>query len=94
MLCQAYIAMEAIDPALNRFRVWRIEMGRDLLGDLIVTVTFGRCGSRGRTIIHASVDEAAARRLWRRSITRRADAKRRIGVAYRVVGSAGLEAWP
>jgi predicted DNA-binding WGR domain protein len=93
MLCEAVLAMEAIDPALNRYRVWRIEAGRDLLGDLVVVVKFGRKGARGRTIIKATADEAAARRLWRRSVARRAGAKRRCGVAYRVVGSAGLDGW-
>ena len=93
MLCDAVLAMEAIDPALNRFRVWRIEAGRDLLGDFVIVVKFGRKNAPGRTIINATADEAAARRLWRRSVARRASAKRRIGVAYRVVESQGLEPW-
>jgi hypothetical protein len=83
MICEAVLAMEAADPALYRFRVWQIEAGRDLLGDPVIVVKFGRTGAPGRTIINATAGEAAARRLWRCSVARRAGAKRRIGVAYR-----------
>ena len=50
-------------------------------------------GGRGRTILHMTQDEATAHRLVRRSIARRAGEEGRIGVANRMIESAGLEAW-
>ena len=63
------------------------------LGDLVIVVKFGRKGAPGRTITNTTAGEAGARSLWRRSVARRAGAKRQIGVAYRVVESAGLKPW-
>ena len=42
--------LEARDPALGRFRAYRLEAGTDLLGDWLVDVTYGRSGTRGRRI--------------------------------------------
>jgi hypothetical protein len=75
---------EACDPALGRFRVYRIEAGTDLLGDLLVDVTYGRIGSRGCIVRYVAADEAEARKIVRRCLQRRATAKRRIGVGYEI----------
>jgi hypothetical protein len=64
-----------------------------LFGDLVVSVTYGRKGSRGRTITHALPQGAAGRRTVRAMLARRSSAPRRIGVAYRTVNSAGLDGW-
>ena len=75
--------LEARDPALGRFRAYRLEAGTDLLGDWLVDITYGRIGTRGRRIRHLVQDEAEARKMVRESRRRRATAKRRIGVSYR-----------
>ena len=75
--------LEARDPALGRFRAYRLEAGTDLLGDWLVDITYGRIGTRGRRIRHLVQDEAEAKKLVRESLRRRSTAKRRIGVSYR-----------
>ena len=76
--------LEARDPALGRFRSYRLEAGTDLFGAWLVEVTCGRIGSPGRRLQYIAGDEAEARELVRRSLHRRATAKKRIGVPYRV----------
>ena len=87
------IRLEACDPTRGHFRAYRIEAGSDLLGDCIVEVTYGRIGSRGRTIWHVASDEAEARRIVRRCLLRRATAPRRIGVGYQLREVAGSGKW-
>lgn len=74
--------MEARNPALGRFRSYRLEAGTDLLGDWLVEITYGRIGTRGRRFRYAVSGEAAARQLVRKVLRRRATAKKRIGVSY------------
>ena len=90
MLRESWIAMEAIDRRTNVFRSWRCEFGTDLFGSVVVSVTFGRTATAGRTITRAMADDAAARKLLRQLLARRATAERRIGVGYRVIGGEGL----
>jgi predicted DNA-binding WGR domain protein len=80
MMDAFYAKLEACDPALGRFRAYRIDAGTDLLGDWLVDITYGRIGAPGRTIRQAVTDEAAARKLVRQHLRRRATAPRRIGV--------------
>jgi hypothetical protein len=75
--------LEAHDPALGRFRSYRLEAGTDLFGTWLVEVEYGRIGAAGRRLRYVAGDEAEARKLVHKSIRRRATAKRRIGVAYR-----------
>lgn len=75
--------LEAKDPALGRFRSYRIDAGIDMLGAWLVEVTYGRIGTRGRCLRYAVNDEAEARNLVHRTLRRRGTAKKRIGVSYR-----------
>ncbi len=75
--------LEARDPALGRFRSYRLQAGTDLFGAWLVEITFGRIGSPGRCLRYVAGDEADARKLVQRSLRRRATAPRRIGVPYR-----------
>ncbi len=75
--------LEAREPALGRFRSYRLEAGTDLLGAWLVEVTFGRIGAPGRCVRYVAGDETEARKLVRQSLRRRASAKQRIGVSYR-----------
>ena len=90
----AFVAeLEARDPALGRFRAYRVAAGTDLFGDWVVEVAFGRIGTRGRRVRYHVIDEAEARRLVRRVLRRRGTAVRRIGVAYRMVSLADPGGW-
>lgn len=75
--------LHACDPACNHWRAYRVEAGRDLFGNWLVEVTFGRIGTAGRTVRYVADDEASARRLASACLRRRSSAPRRIGVAYR-----------
>lgn len=83
-MMDAFVAMlEARDPALGRFRAYRLEAGTDLFGAWLVDVTYGRIGTRGRRIRYALRDEDEAKKLVRETLRRRATARKRIGVSYR-----------
>ena len=86
MLAELLIELETRNPAANRLRGWRLELGRDLfeLG-LPVSSSVGsaRTGKR-----FAVCDEVAARVFASRGLQRWARAPTRIGVAYRYVGAS------
>jgi predicted DNA-binding WGR domain protein len=88
------IVLRAIDRERNVHRSWMCSIGRYLLGDLVVSVTFGRAGTDGRTIRYAMADEGSAERFLLKALTRRAGAERRCGAAYRVVEAIGFGALP
>ena len=90
MLSERRITMEAIDRSRNVFRSWRCEIERDLFGVMLVSVTFGRTGTQGRTIRRVVDDESAAMALARRSLARRATAVKRCGVGYQVIECVGF----
>lgn len=93
MLSEAHIAMEAVDGATNCYRSWSLTVDRDLFGELTVSVSYGRLGSRGRIVMTACADEHAAGRYIRSALARRATAPRRIGTAYRVTSQEGMTAF-
>jgi hypothetical protein len=74
--------LEARDPALGRFRSYRLQAGQDLFGAWLVEVTYGRIGAPGRRLHYIAGDEAEARKLVHYCLRRRATAKKRIGVSY------------
>ncbi|GAB0119870.1 WGR domain-containing protein [Acidisoma sp. 7E03] len=86
--------LRAVDAQRNVRRSWSCRVGRDLLGDLVVSVTFGRTGTEGRTIRYAMADEASAERFLMTALRRRAGAERRCGAAYHLVEATGFEALP
>ena len=85
--------LEACDPERNRWRSYHVEAGRDLLGDWLVEVTFGRIGARGRTVRYVTDDELAARRRVLTCLRRRASAPKRIGIGYRTCELVDPAGW-
>lgn len=75
--------LEARDPALGRFRSYRLDVGCDLFGTWLVEVTYGRIGTPGRRLRFVADDEDEARKLVHKTLRRRATARKRIGVPYR-----------
>ena len=94
LLEESRIVLCAVNRELNVFRSWRCDVERDLFGVLLVSVTFGRTGTDGRTMRHAMADGAAAERFIRFALARRAGAKKRCGAAYRTVESFGFDDIP
>jgi hypothetical protein len=91
LLADRRIVLCAINRELNVFRSWRCDVERDLFGALVVSVKFGRIGTKGRTIRHTMADEATAERFLRGALARRASAQKRCGAAYRTVESVGFD---
>ena len=82
-------ALTACDPEKNQIRAWRVDAGRDLLGQWEAAVSFGRIGARGRRMAPKLFgDEARMRSFIREGLRRRRSARRRIGVDYRVVDAS------
>ncbi len=78
------ITLEARNPAIDCFRQYRVEVGRDLFGAWVMEICYGRIGAAGWSRSYVLHDEEEARRLIQSMLRRRATAPRRIGVAYRI----------
>jgi hypothetical protein len=84
LMMNAFSALlKARDPALGRFRSYRLEAGPDLFGAWLVGVTYGRIATSSRRLHYVAGKEAEARKLVDKSLRRRSTAKKRIGVSYR-----------
>jgi predicted DNA-binding WGR domain protein len=83
------ILLEARDPERNIYRAYHIAAGKDLFGDWIVQLTYGRIGSKGHTKTVAVADEAAARRYMQSCLKKRESAPKRIGIPYNRIGTIG-----
>lgn len=82
MVRAAYL--EAQDPERNIYRAYSIDYGQDLFGNWIVEVTYGRIGSRGRTMIRVVHNEGEALRQVQKFIQRRQSSLKRIGISYKL----------
>jgi predicted DNA-binding WGR domain protein len=77
--------LRACDPTLDQRRSWTVEAGIDLFGEWTARVSYGRIGSRGRTIWRVFESEKLAREFVRKGLRRRRSAMRRCRVAYKVI---------
>jgi hypothetical protein len=66
-----HIPLEARDPAIGRFRAYRIDAGTDLFSTWLVDTTYVRIGTPGRTVRYIAAEEGDARRIVRRCLQRR-----------------------
>jgi hypothetical protein len=88
MIDDISIELQAKDADANRLRAWRIDAGPDLFGVWVTTVRFGRIGAANRALGYQFASEAAVWSFVRTRLRRRGTAKRRIGVAYRVIAAS------
>jgi hypothetical protein len=88
MIDDIAIELQARDVDANRLRAWRIEAGPDLFGVWVTTVRFGRIGMADRALGYQFASEAEVRSFVLTRLRRRRTAKRRIGVAYRVIAAS------
>lgn len=85
MLALLTISLEAHNPERNHHRRYEVTVGRDLLGDWMVTIRYGRTGQGGQECRYGSSDPAAMQAVVREHLRRRLSAPRRIGCPYRVM---------
>jgi hypothetical protein len=83
------IELQAVSPQAQRRRAYEIQVGSDLLGQLVVTIDFGVIGMRGQRRVRLVADITEAQAVVRRALRHRLSAPRRIGVPYRVVACHG-----
>lgn len=76
------VELAAIDAARNIRRRWSVVAYLDLFGQVLVETSWGRLGTKGRTIVHSFSDDRQALRYVRALLARRGTAQRRIGVQY------------
>ena len=88
MIDDISIELQAKDVDANRLRAWRVEAGPDLFGVWVATVRFGRIGTADRALAYQFSSEAEVRSFVRTRLRRRGTAKRRIGVAYRLIAAS------
>jgi len=79
-----------VNPERNVNRSWVCRIERDLFGACVVSVTFGRAGTQGRTISRTVSDDAEADRFLAKAMARRRGSVRRCGAAYRVIEMRGF----
>jgi hypothetical protein len=82
------IELQAKDTKANHLRSWRVEAGPDLFGVWVTKVRFGRIGAAERALGYHFGSEAEVRSFVLARLRRRGTAKRRIGVAYRVIAAS------
>jgi predicted DNA-binding WGR domain protein len=78
----SHLYLQAIDPARNIARRYAIEASADLFGHIIIDLTWGRIGTKGQSRAVSFVTQRDADRFVCATLTRRASAKKRLGVAY------------
>jgi predicted DNA-binding WGR domain protein len=79
------IRLQAVDQDRNIARGYEIDASPDLFGHWIVALHWGRLGTRGQSRLLSFSEPRQAARFVRGTLRRRASAKRRIGVPYKVV---------
>lgn len=93
MLNQLCIALEAHNVRANRHRAYTIMVGRDLLGDWVVTVHYGRTGCRGSQFTQVASSLIEAQDIVQRLLKRRLSAPRRIGCGYTLIEATTPAGW-
>jgi predicted DNA-binding WGR domain protein len=83
--------LEAKDASRNIHRAYSIAYGQDLFGNWVVETTYGRIGSKGRTIVTVVDNEDEALNYVQKALKRRQSAPKRIGVGYQVRATSDLD---
>jgi hypothetical protein len=78
------VAFEAHSQEANHHRHYQITVGRDLLNEWTVAITFGRAGEGGRQIRFGSPRLDDMQAVIRERLRRRLSAPKRIGCPYRL----------
>ncbi|MCA9185514.1 MAG: WGR domain-containing protein [Pirellulaceae bacterium] len=85
--------LEARDPSKGCFRAYQLEAYQDLFGTWVVDISYGRIGTLGRHVRFSVMDEEGARQCVTERLKRRASARRRIGVPYRICELVDPQNW-
>ena len=89
------VAFEAHNSEKNHHRRYQVMVGRDLLGDWTVAISYGRTGQRGQQKRFASPKVEEIQAIIRDRLRRRLSAPKRIGCPYQLTAlstAPGLDA--
>lgn len=79
------LAFEAHHAEKNHHRRYELRIGRDLFGNWMVSIRYGRTGgSGGRELNYGGIDAEHLRAIIRDRLLRRLSAPTRIGCPYRL----------
>jgi predicted DNA-binding WGR domain protein len=78
------IAFEARNSEMNHHRRYQVTVGRDLLNDWTVAISYGRIGQSGQELRYAATEPNELQVIVRDRLRRRLSAPRRIGCRYRM----------
>jgi predicted DNA-binding WGR domain protein len=84
------VVLRATNPERNVNRSWACWIEEDLFGACVISVTFGRAGTKGRTITRMMPDDAAADRFLAGALARRRGSVKRCGAAYEIIEARGF----
>lgn len=91
----AEIYLEAVNPARDCMRGYRLTLTEDLFGTFIVETRYGRIGASGHVLARSFDTEDDARQFIAQCLRRRESAPKRHGVSYIAKWSDGIEEeWP
>ncbi len=79
-----YLGLEAHNTERNHHRRYEVRLSRDLFGQWVVTIGYGRSGSGGQHLVYSNASPEVVRDVIRECLHRRTSAPRRIGCEYRV----------
>jgi predicted DNA-binding WGR domain protein len=79
------IRLQAVDHSRNIARDYAIEASPDLFGHWIISLHWGRIGTKGQSRMLSFNRQCDAARFVKRTLSRRDSARKRIGAVYRVV---------
>jgi predicted DNA-binding WGR domain protein len=80
-----HIHLQAVDHARNIARDYQIEATPDLFGHIIVSLHWGRIGTKGQSRTLSFAKESEASRFIHSVLTRRNSSRKRIGAAYQMI---------
>ena len=81
--------LQACSPERNIFRAYSIWLGQDLLGDWIVSVTYGRIRVRGTTRAYVFASKEEGLHKLKSILRKRASAYKRLGCSYKLMECQG-----
>ena len=89
MLGETRIRLELRDPDRNMFRDYELTYEEDLFGFPMVTIWYGRSGTRGRQSRKLVSSREEGLKVLIERLRARSTAERRLGASYRLVDLVG-----
>ena len=85
-----HLLLQALHPERNVHRFYEIRAAYLLFGELGVTLSYGRWGTKGRDRTHLFDNEQEAQKFIHKVLKKRLSSPRRIGCPYTLVKSSPL----